>query len=241
MMHRLSFEVLYDFDFLDFGSSKGGSIDFAMKRLGGRRGLGIERKRALVTKMRESGYQCVHGDISAIELPPNAVRFVTMNHILEHLPNLEAVLRTMTRAATVASDFLYIRGPWFDADEHLKECGLKLYWSDWHGHPCHLTIADLQGILRELDIERYLFVAVTPIKDSGDPAVHPITSPINQHDYNAAVHPTKPVLSFGIDVYRELACLVRLTSLPDLDHLFKGSKWKVLQASSSVMLSHVTK
>jgi hypothetical protein len=41
---------------------------------------------------------------------------------------------------------LIIQGPYFDADEHLKSYGLKFYWSDWPGHPCHLTIWALEEI-----------------------------------------------------------------------------------------------
>ncbi len=131
---------LSDYDFLDFGASKGGAIDFAIQRLGGTKGLGIDRDPNKVQGMIERGYDCLLGDITRLPLPPDSVRFVTMSHILEHLPDLTVVKEAILCASRIASDFLFIQGPYFDADEYLKNNGLKYYWSDWHGNPCHLTL-----------------------------------------------------------------------------------------------------
>ena len=98
------------------GPGKGNCIDFAKLCLGGRRGLGIEKKREPAERLRDSGYECIHGDVTSLELPRDAVRFVTMSHVLEHLPDLHAVRNAVEAGATVASDFLFIQGPWFDSD-----------------------------------------------------------------------------------------------------------------------------
>lgn len=213
-----------DFDFLDFGSSKSGCIDFAKKRLGGKRGLGIDNNPVKVDEARKAGYDCVVGDITALDFQNDVVRFVTMSHVLEHLLDLNAVREVISCAAKVATDFLFIQGPWFDADQYLRSYGLKLYWSDWHCHPCHLTTKQLQEILHGLDLDDHVIMARIPIVDSADPAIHPITSPRGQHSYDPAVHPEKPNdVVFDIKIYREMVCYVRLRPLlSNWDRLIKA-------------------
>ena len=197
-------------DFLDFGASKGGCIDFAVARLGGKRGLGIDNDPAKVQRMRDLGYDCLRADILNLDLPENSVRFVTMSHFLEHLHDLDAVRKAIECAARTAQDFLFIQGPYFDADGLLRDRGLKFYWSDWHGHRCHLTITDLQVVLNELALGEYLVMGRTPVADSLDPSIHPLASPRDQHDYVAEVHPPKPWCVFDPPLFKEIVCLVRL-------------------------------
>ena len=202
-------------DFLDFGASKGGCIDFALRRLGGRKGLGVDIDPRKVARMKSLGYDCVEADVTDLRLRARAVRFVTMSHMLEHLPDLDAVQRTIGTAARVASDFLFIQGPYFDADEALAARGLKFYWSDWGGHTCHLTSRLLRGVLDALRLRDYLVMARVPVADSHDPAIHPVSSPRDQHDYQPGEHPAKPFVEFSPPafpdpVYREMVCVVRL-------------------------------
>ena len=197
-------------DFLDFGASKGGCIDFAIARLGGRRGLGIDIDPKKVEAMRSLGHDCIVGDVTDLDLPSKSVRFVTMSHFLEHLPDLAAVRKAVQSAAKVATHFLFIQGPFFDADEHLREHGLKFYWSDWKGHPCHLTTDQLVATLEDLGLNDYLALARVPVESSLDAAIHPLASPRNQHDYVPGKHPPKPEVSFDRPLYREMVCLVRL-------------------------------
>jgi len=125
---------LSDYDFIDFGASKGGCIEFAMARLGGQRGLGIDINTNKAEEMRRNGYDCIEGDITKLALTGKSVRFVTMSHILEHLLDLLSVEEAIKSAAHVASDFQFIQGPFFDADEFLKKQGLRFFWSYWTGH-----------------------------------------------------------------------------------------------------------
>ncbi len=50
-----------DYDFIDLGTKNGGSIDFALKRLGGKKGLGIDIKEKkmtlpLIYALRKAGW-----------------------------------------------------------------------------------------------------------------------------------------------------------------------------------------
>ena len=206
---------LSGYDFLDFGASKGGCIDFGKARLGGTNGVGVDIDPRKVAQMRALGYHCVAGDVTALDLPDDSVRFVTMSHVLEHLPDLDAVSRALESASRVASDFLFIQGPFFDADGLLAADGLKFYWSDWSGHKCHLTTGDLVKTLKALALDDYVCMGRLPVKDSGDPTIHPLDSRRNQHEYDADAHSPKPHVAFvppryATTVYREIVCVVRL-------------------------------
>lgn len=206
---------LSEVDFLDFGASKGGSIDFAIRSLGGKSGLGVDNDGAKVARMQSLGYACLEADITSLDMPADSVRFVVMSHILEHLPGLDTVRRTIASAARVATDFIYIQGPYFDADDALATQGFKFYWSDWHGHTFHLTTWELIGLLDELGLANYALFGRVPVADSSDPTIHPLASPRDQHDYRPQLHPPKPTVVFAPPlhkqpVYREFVCVVRL-------------------------------
>lgn len=215
---------LDDYDFLDFGASKGDSIRFGMRRLGGTRGLGIDIDPKKVETMRSKGLDCVEADVAHLDFPADSVRFVVMSHFLEHLPDLTTVERSIESAARVASDFLFIQGPYFDADEFLSERGLKFYWSDWHGHPCHLTTSQLRDILLKLGLNDHVMMVCDPVTDSADPAVHPLASPIDQHDYDPEAHPEKPFVEFPQPLYRSIMCCVRLGPVEDWESILRVRK-----------------
>jgi hypothetical protein len=88
-------EDLAGFDFLDFGASTGSSIEFARERLGGRRGLGVDLDPNKVETMRRCGYDCIQADVTGLDLPAKAVKFVLMSHFLEHLPDLECARKAI--------------------------------------------------------------------------------------------------------------------------------------------------
>lgn len=183
---------LRHYDFLDFGASKGGCIDFATAQLGGRRGLGVDVDPKKVEAMRSLGYDCIVGDVADLDLPPKSVRFVTMSHFLEHLPDFATVRKAVQSAAKVATHFLFIQGPFFDADDRLREHGLKFFWSDWSGHKCHLTTDQLVATLENLGLTDYVALARVPVESSLDAAIHPLASPRNQHHYAPGEHAPKP-------------------------------------------------
>ena len=220
--------ALSNHDFLDFGASSGGCIDFAVRSLGGRKGLGVDMDPAKVARMRTLGYDCIEGDITSLDLPAKSVRFVTMSHVLEHLPGLDAVAFAIASAARVASDFLYIQGPYFDADAALARRGLKFYWSDWSGHSCHLTTDQLGSLLRRTGLRHYTTMVRVPVVGSVDPCIHPLSSPRNQHDYEPGVHPPKQAVAFEPPLYREMVCVVRLRRFDGWEDVLrarKGCEW----------------
>jgi len=208
-----------EFDFVDFGASIGGSIDFAQRVLGGKRPLGIDIDPEKVASMRAEGFDCSEVDVTAVDLPDNSVRFVVMSHFLEHLPSLGHVRNAIESAARLAREFLFIQGPFFDADDSLAARGLKFYWSAWTGHTCALKTNQLIDILDDLGLTEYRLMFADEVTDSDDSSVHPIASPLNQQEYELDRHPTKPHLTFQPRLFREIVCLVKVSDMPDWEAL----------------------
>jgi len=199
-----------EFDFVDFGASKGGSIEVGIRRLGGRRGLGIDLKDAKIAVMKEKGYDCIQGDVTNLDLPDKCVRFVIMSHLLEHLPDLDAVRKTIKEAARIATDFIFLRIPYFDTDEYLESLGLKFFWSHWRGHPCRLKSWELREIFEDLGLADHEIMGGFPILGSDDPSLHPLASPIDQFEYDPEKHPPKPEVGIEKPLFRELVSIVML-------------------------------
>ena len=222
-MTESTISSLDGYDFLDIGSSKGGSIDFARNKLGGKRGLGIDVNPANVEQVRMRGYDCLHGDIAQMTFPAKSIRFAVMNHVLEHMP-LHKGYKAVECAMTVATDFIYIRGPYFDADAFLRRHGLKFYWSDWHGHACHLTTSLLQAVLRRLHLEDFSILGRTAVNDSLDDSIHPLDSPADEHQYDPRKHPPKSSMRFNPPLHREIICMVRLRDIPYWQELLEDHR-----------------
>lgn len=203
-----------DFDFLDFGCSHGGSIQLANRMFGEGAGLGLDIDVQKVAATRESGHAAMVADLTRFTPRPDVVRYVMMSHMLEHLPGLKAAEQTIACGANAARDFLYIAQPWFDSDGYLFKKGLKLYWSDWHGHPNRMNCFDFHYILEALrkskKIEGYTMFARDQIYGSNHTAIHPLSSPRNQHAYDANTHPSKRKIPiyFSQPVFKEIQILV---------------------------------
>ncbi|TWT29694.1 class I SAM-dependent methyltransferase [Blastopirellula retiformator] len=199
-------------DFIDYGCKFGGSFSIGY-RLGGKRGLGFDILPHVVDEAVRRGHQAVVGDATDLAIPDNSVRFSIMSHFLEHLPDLESVEKAIATALRVSTDCIFLRGPMFD-DEYLANLGLKTYWSDWTGHPCHLTDKQLEAILAKLGVARssYRLNWVSPIRSSRDKTIHPLDSPKDQHGYVAKKHPPKPFVVFDQTLYREWVCIVLLNN-----------------------------
>ncbi len=198
------------FDFLDFGCSTGGSIQWAKKFLGGTNGLGIDIDRVKVEAARAAGCDAILYDI--LDIPPTKlVDFTLLRHFLEHVPDALRAAKFVQRACQASREFVLIRQPYFDADGLLFQKGLKLYWSHWRGHPYTMTSLDLYCVLSNLqqsaEIQEFSIHHLGPIVSSDDPAIHPIESPIDQHGYDPAHHPPKRHVPLDFPLFRETVAI----------------------------------
>ena len=220
-----------NYDFVDFGASVGGSIEFAKQALGGKNGLGVDIDPNKVKKMQDAGLDAYCADFTKLPFPKKSVRFVIISHVLEHLPSLEIAKATVKQACNLATDFVFIQGPYYDGDEYLKKLVLKFFWSDWKAHTCHFKVKDMRDTLSELNITDYKIFMNKNVDDSMSPFIHPLNSPWNQHDYDSSVHPPKHLITFEKKLYREFVCYIKLR--PDVEN------WdKIIKARKGVIEEH---
>lgn len=219
-------------EFLDFGASKGESIDYANDTFcGGKsQGIGLDINPAKVLAMKEHGYAAFTADITKLKLE-HPVRFVIMSHFLEHLPGFVTAQKIVEKATNASSEFIFVKQPYFDADAYLLSRGLKLYWSDWKGHYYHMQSIELFKIFRDLyqagKISRFCIYASGRINSANDDRIHPLNSNKNQHRYDESLHPSKDhVLSdFTTDVFREIIVLATRSNRVDFEALQKSFRW----------------
>lgn len=203
-------------DFLDFGCSKGGSIDFASRRFGGNNGLGIDISSSKVSAAIENGYSAINFDLH--NLPKKElVDFCILSHFLEHVPSRHDVESFIESAIRVSRDFVYIQQPFFDKDGYLLEKGIKLSWSDWSCHPNRMTSLDLWSVLRDLSSSGLKFnfsiLAYGEILSSNEKYILDINSPKNylyKEEDNTCIDGIKLE-----GVYKETICLI---TKPHIDH-----------------------
>lgn len=195
-------------DFLDFGCSTGGSIEFAKQRFGVDRGVGIDIDPAKVAKTRALGFEAIEADASALDLPPRSVSFSVMSHFLEHLPGLRVAQKCIASACRVSRDFVYIRHPWFDADFDLWKLGYKFYWSDWSGHTLPLGVGQLDNLIRRSNPKEWKLYGRKRLTTLNDPVVVPLATPINSQ----AIPNDRAAAPVPFIAYHEVAALIRTGS-----------------------------
>lgn len=210
---------LTGYDYVDFGCSSGGSMIYARDHLGGGRGVGIDLDAKKVAATVSRGFDAVVGDLSAAPSFHGNVRFSMCSHFLEHVSDLDTARRCLDTALSISREYVYIQHPWFDADAALRELGLKLFWSDWRGHPNCITSGQLLGLLDDLSahhtIESVTWGGRRRIETSDHEAVHPLASARDQFDYDAAKHPPKSeCVEFAFPVYREIVAIVAKVPVP---------------------------
>jgi Methyltransferase domain len=200
------------FDFADFGCSNGSSIQFGINILKGRKGFGIDLDPKKVASAKAAGYDAIKGDFCNLDLPDGCVDFTILNHTLEHLPKLDYAKEAIKNAIRISRKFVFIKGPFFDADDYLKSLGLKFYWSDWTGHTLHLKAQQVRNILEELNVPNYEIYGRVLVNSSQDTTIHPLSSLKNQQHWEQEKHEVKPIVEFNQPVYREVVGIIWLSN-----------------------------
>ena len=217
---------LSDYDFLDLGASKGGSLKFGAAMFGGR-GVGVDIDPKKVARAQANGVDCVEADATRLPLDPDSVSFVQMMHFLEHLPDQTIGEAVIDNAYRVATDFIYMTGPDFGGARYLAKHGLKKCFHTWHGHPWKHTAEDLNTVLAKYD-RPWVLVSLGRIMDSSSPVVAPLTTPANHLEYNPGTDGPKPQIKFEQKIYESLAFVVLKSDRFSLgDILARASKPRV--------------
>jgi len=193
---------------LDFGSKAGSNIKRTQfGTLGEGKVISVDIRKQF---LRLAPGKRVQADITKPIVKPKSVECVTMIHVLEHLNTIEDVRKTVTNAVEAAKRFVYIRGPWFDADEYLREKGFNLFWSTWDTHKTHLTKAQLKNIIEKINVKSFTVAGIgQPIHDSASHRVHPVGYEAGGN-YVDGKYPPKELVKFDITIYDELCGTIEL-------------------------------
>jgi hypothetical protein len=198
-------------EFLDMGCSAGGSLEF------GRAwwevdGVGVDLDAHKVEIARARGYRAEVGDVLNCSDHGGSWQVVQGIHFLEHLPDSASAQAVLRAAARMAADLIYFRQPFFDADEQLASLGLKLFWSDWTGHPNKMVLPKYMDVLDDLvltgSLSQYVVWALGDVTDSADEALLPLSAPKNELGFDRLRHDDKPSIeAFSFPVVRETVVL----------------------------------
>ncbi len=213
-----------DHDFFCFGMPEPEFIEFIQKRLHGENGLAIENDHKRIQIAGKQEIEFINSNFTQLTYKDKCVRFVTLNHVLQRLDSFHEICQVIKSAARLATDFLFIQGPYYDADAYLESLGLKFFYSDWNSVSWHLTTDDLQKALAELGLRNYEIVVVCPTLNSRDPFLHPLESPPNQQKYHVELHPPKPEIELPAPVYKGFVCYVKLREIDYWDTLLTAKE-----------------
>jgi hypothetical protein len=220
------------FDFLDFGTHRGGGIGWG-EHLGGSRGLGVELNAASAQRALEAGLAVYTGDIAGFPTTGMRFRFAVCRHILEHMPNEYVVGFVLWRLTQICTEFIYVEQPIFDHADELEQQGLTMTQMTMRSHTCRISIERLLEIAAGVGIDAYVQGRVLPIRDSSSPWVHAAGAPDDRGRWQEGVDPPKPEVEFDPPIYRDLVVIAVLGSC-DLDDLLGRLKGFRLERSVGV-------
>jgi hypothetical protein len=212
--------------FYDFGAGKGNSM-LRSARIWGGEGRGIERnaRRCAEAVARGLCVDCRNMFDAMPEIPPKSVDYVTICHVLEHLPTLAMIRETVAHAVRVAMGFVYIEGPWCESDGMLLRHGIKQRWNDKpddHPYPVNaLTI--FSALLAAGAVRRVTFWGRGPVLS----ADHPDFRAIHDGDERKLAVP-EITLAPG-ECFEEICCVAELAADSDA-----AARWESGQASGEI-------
>ena len=211
------------YDFIDLGSSKGGSLRHCINEFGVTRGLGVDIDEAKAEQTAKAGYDVLLGDATTLDLE-GVVRFVSMFDFLEHLVGLDMVESVLRQASNWATEFLTINHPSFEGEGLIEHLGFRQYWWDWSAHKAHPQVADYCRMFEALDLSQHVIRYRGRVVDTSHATIIPTGLPRNQSHYDVAVHPPKPLLKFRRPLWRSQRITVGLGE-------FSGADWRAVLAA----------
>lgn len=182
-------------DFIDVGSSKGGSVEYCMAKFG-KNGYGIDIDERKVKIAQEAGLDVRHMSIFDVQ---DRAKWCTALHCLEHIDGYDNVKAIVDRMAHIGRN-IYVTFPYFDMDGQLFQWGLRPYWSYWKGHRNCMSTLTFHNILTDLGLD-YKVEYYGEVKYAHDPCIVPITAPVDSLQYNESMG-KKPFILFA-NMYRE--------------------------------------
>jgi SAM-dependent methyltransferase len=176
-------------ELLDLGCGDGRSLTSAARRFGVP-GVGLDLSAGKVRRAQAEGRSVYRADIR--DLDPGdfpSVRYVMMDNVLEHLPDLDEVASVVASACALASRLVHIRHPSFEDVDYLAAHGLKQYWTDWPGvHTAPIRLHEFVAMAAAAGVYRVEILPVLRALDAADPTLLPLDAPSGQRKLDRAVH-----------------------------------------------------
>lgn len=242
-----------EYDFLDFGCSKGASLRFGAKKFKGKRGIGFDidpRKVEIANQLLQNQrkyygkHKAVIRDVTKLNVTNETAhkfRFTTCIHFLEQLQGINDTKQALFAAVKLSSKFVYIAQPNFDADVNLFKKGFKTHYSDWTSHTNHITsnvfFNILFGYYKIGYIEDFMIFYSKPIKDSSDPVIHPLNSPKNQQEFDENAHPAKVENVKFKNIYKEINVIITIKGYKKIDNIYdmiRGEKQIIYDSRNGI-------
>lgn len=208
------------FQALDWGSSKGGSMDHVVDRFGYDLVVGIDLSPDKNRMARQGGRVIIEADAVAVEVGEAVVEAGFLYHFLEHLPSMREAETVLAKACRASRHAVYVRQPMFGADERLLELGLRFSWSTWASHPNRMTTLDFHTVLRALRgqgvLRDFRIGYGHPVATTMAECILPLTADPEAAAYDQNLHDPKPDLPLT-GVYREVCVAIALDDAFDFE------------------------
>lgn len=140
---------------LDVGCGNGGFLMLA--RAMGWDADGVDFDECAAAQARSQGFHVVVGGVEALSEQHDVYDVITSSHVLEHVPDPAAHLRTLF-SLLKPGGVLWLQTP------NLKSLGARLYGSHWRGleAPRHLVLFNVKSLRRLLDAVGFVDVRDKP-------------------------------------------------------------------------------
>ena len=217
-------DYMEHFDFIDLGAKQGKMRKFAQQNFNGKNGLHVEIEEKYIKDMESNNIPCIQADITNLSFPSKCVDFIISTHTIEHLPNIEQVKGVVEMSINTAKDFVYFTWPSFDSKKYLESLGVTQFFSKMSGHTCHLTISDMNKILKELNVENSVCTSWNKIFNSHYSSIVPLSAPIDCEIENKEKYGEIPKIEFTEPVFYENICLIQLNNSINSQNAFRYIK-----------------
>jgi 2-polyprenyl-3-methyl-5-hydroxy-6-metoxy-1,4-benzoquinol methylase len=198
--------------FLDVGAKAGGSMLFASDKhnVPVENGVGIDLRERFLQEARKKRLNVLKMNALELGFKDKAFEFAYMLDFLEHLKSQDEAARAISETQRVTKKFIFIENPNFEYTEYLRNLDLKFYWSDWTGHPFHITKESRDNILQGLHLKEFQIKKALTIHDSFHKEIVPISAPRDTTKYDEQQLGPKKLFHFHPPLMSRLQCTIFL-------------------------------
>ena len=196
------------YDCLDIGADTN-SLSWARSHLGAKRPLGLSIDLERLSRMRQSEEACV--ELNALKIPTDIeFDYVMMSHFIEHLENKNQIITVFRSALRIAKKAVYIGGPYFEADDYIREYGVKFTWGDWVDHASRYSLRTILPWLQEVMQDRISVSLGFPVLSSDADNIVALSERANLDSYDREATVQKPSVTFSRPAFQEFLVIVAM-------------------------------